>query len=227
MKLFTFFRRKLHYGFTLIELLLVIGIIAILASIVIVAINPTKQLGDARNAQRRSDVNTILNAAYQFAIDNNGLLPGCLGSRITGYTTTAVADATEYGVCNVQGTCRNAAGAEQATPADCETNSDCAETGFTCKWDCNAANPTAGLTFDASLAALPSSFSGEPANGAFCSLAPIATTYVSGMPSDPSMDDPGTGVQEYYGYTVMMDATDRLNVTAPHAENAVTITVQR
>ena len=72
----------LRRGFTLIELLLVIGIIAILASIVIVAINPTKQLGDARNAQRRSDVNTILNAVYQYAIDHNGNLP-------SGIATTA------------------------------------------------------------------------------------------------------------------------------------------
>lgn len=35
----------------------------------------SRTLEDARNAQRRSDVNTILNAVYQYAIDNNGELP--------------------------------------------------------------------------------------------------------------------------------------------------------
>lgn len=65
--------RASRSGFTLIELLLVIGIIAILASIVIVAINPTKQIGDANNARRRSDVNTILGAVYQYYVDNNAL----------------------------------------------------------------------------------------------------------------------------------------------------------
>ncbi len=83
--------RPLRRGFTLIELLLVIGIIAILAAIVIVAINPTKQLGDARNAQRRSDVNTILNAVYQYSIDHNGTLPAGIPDTVGTICKTAAA----------------------------------------------------------------------------------------------------------------------------------------
>jgi len=63
---------KLVRGFTLIEVLLVIGLIAILAAIVIIAINPARQFAQARNTQRFSDVNAILNAVHQNMIDNRG-----------------------------------------------------------------------------------------------------------------------------------------------------------
>ncbi|NCN25150.1 hypothetical protein COT94_00420 [Candidatus Falkowbacteria bacterium CG10_big_fil_rev_8_21_14_0_10_37_14] len=85
---------KQNIGFTLVEVLLVIGIIAILASIVIIAINPAKQLAQARNTQRWSNVNTILNAVHQYAIDNNGTLPTSITNTALEVCVTGVATTT-------------------------------------------------------------------------------------------------------------------------------------
>ena len=55
-------------GFTLLEILLVIAAIGILAAIVLVAINPNRQLAQARDTVRQSDINTIYKALEQYLL---------------------------------------------------------------------------------------------------------------------------------------------------------------
>jgi prepilin-type N-terminal cleavage/methylation domain-containing protein len=52
-------KKRLNKGFTLLEILLVITAIGILASTLLVAINPNRQTNQARNLVRNVDINNI------------------------------------------------------------------------------------------------------------------------------------------------------------------------
>ncbi len=69
-------RGQKESGFTLIEILVVIGLIAVLAAIVLIAINPARQFAQGRDSQRESNINAILNAIGQRMADNKGIFAG-------------------------------------------------------------------------------------------------------------------------------------------------------
>ena len=89
---------KQQKGFTLIEVLVVVGILAILLAITLIALNPAKHFADTRNTQRSSDVSAILNAIYQYQASNKGNLPAALIS-LTADQATALSN-TGVNLCS-------------------------------------------------------------------------------------------------------------------------------
>jgi len=88
---------KRDSGFTLIEILVVIGIIAILAAVVLIAINPARQFQQARDSQRTSNVNAILNGIGQYIADNRGDLSDDMK---TATTTAANISSAGVNICD-------------------------------------------------------------------------------------------------------------------------------
>lgn len=84
-------KKNTEGGFTLIEILVVIGIIAILATIVLIAINPARQFSQANDTQRTSNVNALLNGIGQYIADNKGAVPAGIDDTVK-FISTAEAD---------------------------------------------------------------------------------------------------------------------------------------
>lgn len=92
--------RKFRSGFTLLEILIVLGMIAIFAGVIIMAINPEAQLASAVGRKRASHVREIENAITQYIIDGNALsgIPVSVGNaRDICKDAVASADCTSTG----------------------------------------------------------------------------------------------------------------------------------
>lgn len=89
---------KLKRGFTLLEILLTIGIIAVLATVVVVSLDPITRFEDARDSRRLSDIQSILSAIHQYVIDNQGTYPA-------GIDTTEKQIGSASSGCSLGGEC--------------------------------------------------------------------------------------------------------------------------
>lgn len=76
-------KKKVTEGFTLLELLIVIAIMGIMSTVLVVVINPGRQLAKARDTERETDLLGILGAVYQYTSEHSGDLPDTDGDPAT------------------------------------------------------------------------------------------------------------------------------------------------
>lgn len=87
-------------GFTLIELLIVISILAVLASVVFVALDPLSRFQDARDSARWNDATALLSAIKIDQVDNRGSYITAI-QNLTADTAYMISSATTTSGCNV------------------------------------------------------------------------------------------------------------------------------
>ncbi|MBP6860534.1 MAG: type II secretion system protein [Candidatus Pacebacteria bacterium] len=92
--------RDSRAGFTLIEILVVIGLIAVLAGVVLVALNPSRQFAQARNTERTANVTALLNAIGARVAENKGTFAGEFTAAGETYECPSIATSTMFRIAS-------------------------------------------------------------------------------------------------------------------------------
>lgn len=95
-------------GFTLIELLIVIAIIAVLATVVVLTLNPAELLRQARDSNRASDISTFKSALSLYLAD---VTPPFLGTSTNCYVGAAIGATSTWYTPSATGSWANPNGA--------------------------------------------------------------------------------------------------------------------
>jgi prepilin-type N-terminal cleavage/methylation domain-containing protein len=223
-------------GFTLIELLIVIGILAILLAITLLALNPTQHFQGARNAQRSSDVTAILDGIYEYEAAHTGSLPA------------SVSNVTSAVPLNSGQADQTATGTSFSTPDLTLTvpSGNTITTGTVTIGGCSVAadNGTFPVTSGSSTTVVVTNAGASATSATGCVVgswsekinvcADLVPTYLADVPLDPGSGtkSPSTGTAcsattYSTGYTIAKSAGNRFTVAAPGAEGGTTISVTR
>ena len=87
-------------GFTLIELLIVIAIIAILATVVFVALDPLTRFRDSRDVARWQDISAIVSAIKVDQVDNGGSYLTQIADNMSSGAVYMITDGAVVAGCN-------------------------------------------------------------------------------------------------------------------------------
>lgn len=90
-------------GFTLLEVMIVIGVLALLATLIIVTLDPAERFRDAREARRLSDIRALSSAAHQYLVDKKGDFPAGIDGRERQLGTGTSGCSIDNGFCSVAG----------------------------------------------------------------------------------------------------------------------------
>lgn len=89
-------KRKKFLGFTIVELIVGIGAFAVLSSIIFFSIRAPQRAGEARNARRTYDVESLAKAVEMYTLDN-GQIP-------TDLSSTTIGIDNKFVLCGTSGT---------------------------------------------------------------------------------------------------------------------------
>ena len=220
-------------GFTLVELLVVIGILAILLAITLIAINPTRHFQDSRNTQRRANVNALVNSIYEYETSNAGAMPPSVsnvGATATaiGRSTPQTATGTSFAAPNLtySGLSGNAVTSGVITVTGCTQAADNGTFPVT------IGTVTTIVVTDAGASAVSATGCTIRSGANLCT--DLAPSYIADLPTDPTTGSSVGGATPCNasttsfatGYTVAMTA-GRFTIAAPGAEAGATISVTR
>lgn len=215
-------------GFTLIELLIVIGILAILLAITLLALNPTKHFQGARNAQRSSDVTAILDSIYEYEAAHNGSLPPSVANVSTSVPLGAASTLSPSGTSFATPALTFTGLTGNTITTGSVTVTGCSVPGDNGTFPVTAGNGTSITVTDAG---------GSAVSATGCSIGnwtgivnicgDVVPTYLANIPMDPGFGT-GTACTAPYntGYTIAA-SSGRFTVAAPNAEDGAIISVTR
>jgi len=223
------YKHKLNQsGFTLIELLIVIGILAILLAITLLALNPTKHFQGARNSQRSSDVTAILDSIYEYEAAHSGNQPASVANVTTAVALGGIADQAATGTSFSTPNLTFTVPSGNVITSGSVTVTGCSQAGD---------NGTFPVTGGSSTTIIVTEISGSATTATGCTIGSwsnridlcpdVVPTYLASLPMDPG-SGVGTACTAPYntGYTIAR-SNGRFTVAAPSAEDGATISVTR